>query len=240
MKKTAESEFLKEDGSNYDKDAYEHAGNTVDICPCRVHNNQLQQLIIKRGHPPFKGKWCICGGFVDIERKESLHDAAVRELKEETHVTGIPIRQLGSYGEAERDPRMRMITTVYYAFLSPSKIQEQTIEADDDADDYKWQNIGGRVPKLGFDHSLIIKDLVKKIRADILTSPIAFEFVNNLFTWGELQDVYEAILGRKLVTSNFRRKINYLYDISESDVSVPISRGRYPKLLEFKGVKKIF
>lgn len=238
---TAESHLLNEDGSNYDKDAYEKASNTVDICILKIHNKKLQLLTVKRKHPPYRGAWVIPGGFLDIASNETLEECASRELKEETHVTGVPIRQLGTYGDPNRDPRMRIITTVYYAFLSEEKLEEQYIEADDDAAEYKWMTISNKtIPKLGFDHNKIIKDLLKKIRCDIHSNPIAFEFLNNLFTWGELQDVYEGILGHVVLTPNFRRKINNQYRIIESNKSVPISKGRFPKLLEFGGVKSIY
>lgn len=241
MKKTAESNLLNEEGTNYDKDAYPKAANTVDICICRVHQKKLQLLVVKRKHPPFRGMWVIPGGFVDIDKNETLEESANRELEEETHATGIPIRQLGSYGDPERDPRDRIITTVFYAFLSDEKMKNQELEADDDADEYKWLDIGGKkIEKLGFDHNKIVKDLLGKIRKEIITTPIAFEFVNKFFTWEELRNVYKTILGHELSAPNFRRKIDDIYDVKETNKSVPIARGRFPKLLQFKGTRKVF
>jgi 8-oxo-dGTP diphosphatase len=239
--KSAESSQLNEEGTNYDDTKYEKAINTVDIAIFRISEKNLQVLLVKRKHPPFRGKWVLPGGFVDIEKKETLEESALRELKEETHATGIPIRQLGTYGDPKRDPRSRVITTVYYAFLSEDKMDEQNIKADDDAAEYKWAPVYGNVTlKLGFDHNLIMRDMLAKIKTDINSTPIAFEFLSNLFTWKELQDVYEAILGHELIAPNFRRKIENQYIISESNKSVPIIKGRFPKLLEFKGVNNIF
>ena len=43
-----------------------------------------QVLLIKRAKPPFQGHWSIPGG--KLEPGETLHDAAMRELMEETAV----------------------------------------------------------------------------------------------------------------------------------------------------------
>lgn len=239
--KTAENSELNEAGTNYDDTKYKKANNTVDIAVFRILDKDLQVLLVKRKHPPFRGLWVLPGGFLNIEAEETLEECALRELKEETHATGIPMRQLGTYGDPKRDPRSRVITTVYYAFLSEDKLSQQTIKADDDAAEYKWQTVSLKETlKLGFDHAKIMKDLLVRIKTDIHASPVAFEFLNNLFTWGELQNVYEAILGHDLTTPNFRRKIDSQYVISESDKSVPIVKGRFPRLLEFKGIKDTF
>jgi len=239
--KSAESSQLNEAGTNYDDTKYKKANNTVDISIFRILEKDLQVLLVKRKHPPFRGKWVLPGGFLDIEKEETLEECALRELKEETHATGIPIRQLGTYGDPKRDPRSRVITTVYYAFLSEDKMDEQSIKADDDAAEYKWLTVFENVIlNLGFDHNKIMRDLLVKIKTDIHSTPIAFEFLNKLFTWGELQNVYEAILGHELTAPNFRRKIENQYIISESNKSVPIAKGRFPKLLEFKGIKDVF
>ena len=219
---------------------YPKADNTLDIALCRIKNRTLQLSTVVRKDPPYEGMRVLPGGFLDIDTNETLEDAALRELKEETHATGIALRQLGTYGDPDRDPRGRVISTVYCAFVSEEKLTTVTLKGDDDVKDHKWINIGGRVQKLGFDHNKIVKDLVAKICSSIMNSPIAFEFLNTEFTWRELQDVYEAILGKELVTSNFRRKMMDTYLISEVNKSVPIARGRSPKLLVFEGVQKIF
>ena len=239
--KSAENSELNESGTNYDDTKYKKASNTVDIAVFRIVEKELQVLFVKRKYPPFSGSWVLPGGFLNIEKEETLDECALRELVEETHATGIPVRQLGTYSDPKRDPRSRVITTVYYAFLSEDKMSEQTIKADDDAAEYKWETVSEKAPlKLGFDHSKIMKDLLAKIKTEIHSNPIAFEFVNKLFTWGELQNVYEAILGHELTTPNFRRKIDSQYIIEESEKSVPIVKGRFPRLLEYKGIKDTF
>jgi 8-oxo-dGTP diphosphatase len=84
---------------------------TADAAVFTHSGGKIRALLIKRGNEPFKGKWALPGGFVNID--EELEDAVVRELAEETGVTGVPLEQMRTYGTLGRDPRGRMITIVF-------------------------------------------------------------------------------------------------------------------------------
>ena len=60
---------------------------------------------------------------------------------------------------------------------------------------------------LAFDHAKIIAYAITALRNDLERSVDAFRFLPETFTLTELQHVYETILGKKLLTANFRRKI---------------------------------
>lgn len=223
----------------YDPTEYERPTVTVDTCICTVMNSQLKVLLIKRNNAPFKGKWAIPGGFVNIKDMEDIDDASTRELKEETGVTGITVRQLHTYGKAKRDPRWRTVDIAYYALVPINIIQSQKIKADDDASDYQWFSLSD-LPKLGFDHVTILTDLRNRLIDQINYSPIGFELVGKRFTWNELQNAYESVLGRNLIASNFRRVIKRMYIIEECSEMVKNNAGRPAMLLKFSGAKSNF
>ena len=93
----------------------------------------MQILLVKRSNHPSIGCWALPGGFVDLE--ENLEDAAGRELREETGVENLPMEQIATYGDYDRDPRTRVITTVYMALVQE---QELNVQAGDDAADALW------------------------------------------------------------------------------------------------------
>ena len=93
----------------------------------------MRVLLVKRSNHPSIGFWALPGGF--IEMRENLDDTARRELLEETSVDGLVMEQIGTYGDYDRDPRTRVITTAYMAVLQG---EERQVRAGDDAADAVW------------------------------------------------------------------------------------------------------
>ncbi len=114
-------------------------------------------LLIKRKHDPFKGKWALPGGFVEID--EDLEEGARRELMEETGIDNIQIIQFKTYGKPGRDPRGRTISVVFFGYL---KDNENEIIAGDDAAEVSWFDLDS-LPPLAFDHAKIIEEFKKTI-----------------------------------------------------------------------------
>lgn len=158
--KSAEGQDLTADASNYDKDAYEKPAVTVDIGVLAPINCVMSILLIQRKNPPHRGCWALPGGFVDIAKKETLLQAAQRELKEETGLNEYTMQQGRAYGDPGRDPRMRIITIVYYTVVSSNCVEKT--KAGDDATEAKWFSLH-KLPKVAFDHETIIKDIAKDV-----------------------------------------------------------------------------
>jgi 8-oxo-dGTP diphosphatase len=146
---------------------------TVDTIIFAMKDSEIFLLLIERKHDPFKGKWAIPGGFVDIN--ESLADAACRELKEETTLTNVELEQFHSYGDPGRDPRGRTITVSYRTLLA--KIPGD-IKGADDAADARWFPIDA-LPELAFDHQKIITAAKDALRADLQTVIRATSWFDN-------------------------------------------------------------
>lgn len=130
---------------------YPRPSVTVD---CLIFKNP-DILLIQRDKPPFEGSWALPGGFIGMD--ETLKDAASRELKEETGLTGINLEQWRAFDDPGRDPRGRTISVVFTGFLYNENIKPK---AASDARQAGWFNIN-RLPDLAFDHSEILK-LVKE------------------------------------------------------------------------------
>lgn len=130
--------FLEE----YDPRKYENPCVTADILVFKhkesFHTVEtgLKLLMIKRKNHPSIGYWALPGGFVEI--REDLETAARRELEEETHLSGIAMEQIYTWGEYWRDPRARIITTSFLALVDESIAP---IEAGDDAEDAAWMDV---------------------------------------------------------------------------------------------------
>lgn len=161
----------------------------------------LKIMLIKRDIPPFQGQWAIPGGFVRMD--ETLEQAALRELQEETGIENVFLEQLYTFGDLERDPRDRTVTVAYYALIN---LVEQKIQASTDAREAYWFAIS-KIPKLAFDHDQILQTAIARLRGKIRYEPIGFELLPTDFTLTQLQKLYETVLSRPLDKRNFRKKI---------------------------------
>jgi 8-oxo-dGTP diphosphatase len=199
---------------------------TVDIVIFTLRAGDLQVLLVKRKHPPFEGRWAIPGGYVNPD--ESLEDAAARELFEETHVQGLHIEQLYTFGDPKRDPRGRVITVAYFA-LVPTPL---AVEAGDDASDAQWKSVY-HLPVMAFDHAQILNYALKRLRYKLEYSAVGFQLLTPEFTLSDLQQAYEIVLGEKLDKRNFRRRILQAQVIEETGV-YRTNEGRPAKLYRFR------
>ncbi len=176
---------------------------TVDIVIFTIQDGVLKVLLVKRRVPPFVGRFAIPGGFVNED--EDLDQAALRELREETGVLDVYLEQLYSFGKPDRDPRGRVITVSYFALISP----DRRLKAGSDAAEAGWYSVA-QPPTLAFDHETILNYALERLRNKLEYTTVGFQLLPEKFTLTELQEVYEAILGKKLDKRNFRRKMSIL------------------------------
>ncbi|MGQ9780211.1 MAG: NUDIX domain-containing protein [Bacillota bacterium] len=113
-------------------------------------------LLIKRRHEPFAGRWALPGGY--LEENEPPHEGAARELREETGLVDLPLRDLAAFGAPGRDPRGWTISIAYWTLLPEPT---QVIRAGDDAGTVAWFPVEA-LPPLAFDHEEIIRAALAK------------------------------------------------------------------------------
>lgn len=206
---------------------------TTDILVFSIRDGLLQVLLIERDLEPFKGTWAIPGGFVQMD--EDIHVAAQRELKEESGLSDIPLRQLGAYGDPDRDPRGRVITIAYIA-LVPS--DDLVARGGSDAKDARWFPID-ELPPLAFDHERILADaraqLAKDVTASIHESAlVAFDFLPAKFTLSDAQQVFETLRGEKMDKRNFRKWISNVWPIEDTGEKSAGGRHRPAALFQLR------
>lgn len=178
-----------------------HPSVTVDCVVFGYDTTDLKVLLIRRKLDPFKGRWALPGGFVQIE--EGLEEAARRELGSETGVRNLFLEQLYTFGDPGRDPRERVISVAYYALVT---LSGHVIRADSDAEEAAWFPVV-ELPKLAFDHETIVETALRRLKGKVRYEPIGFELLPEKFTLGELQRLYETVLEQDLDKRNFRKKI---------------------------------
>ncbi|MEV1292791.1 NUDIX domain-containing protein [Pseudonocardia sp. NPDC049635] len=201
----------------------------VNLVVLTVRSDQLHLLLIERGEQPFLGEWALPGGFVRPE--EDLVHTASRRLGEETGAaTGDAVvghlEQLASYAAPDRDPRGRVLSVGYLAFVPD--MPEPTPGGGAAAS--AWWPVDA-VPALAFDHDRIVADGVERARSKLEYTTLAASFCPPEFTVSDLRRVYEAVWDASLDPRNFQRKVT-----STEGFLVPTAtlvtggRGRPPRL----------
>lgn len=132
---------------------------TADDVVWGWQNGEAHVLLIRRGKEPFRGCWALPGGFMEMD--ESAEACAMRELKEETGLCVLSVRQVGTFSAPERDPRGRVVTVAFYAFAD---MRQELVRAGDDA--AEAGGLPSRLPSLAFDHREILEAAFRQVRAD--------------------------------------------------------------------------
>jgi 8-oxo-dGTP diphosphatase len=129
---------------------------TVDVVALTQVEGRLHVLVVRRGNPPFEGRWALPGGYLEVD--EDLAPAAARELHEETGIDVDPsdLRQLGAYGAPGRDPRGRTISVAHLVELDGAPEPK----GGSDADEARWVLLDDLLASddLAFDHDTILRD----------------------------------------------------------------------------------
>jgi 8-oxo-dGTP diphosphatase len=213
------------------KDDFERPSLAVDCVVFGLDEGDLKIVLIQRGLKPYQGKWALPGGFVHIH--ESLDEAAVRELREETGIKDVFLEQLYTFGDVNRDPRERVVTVAYYALVN---LYDHEIRATTDAKNVAWFPVED-IPDLPFDHNRIVDVALKRLKGKVTYEPIGFELLPEKFTLTQLQKMYEIILDQKIDKRNFRKKIlgmGFLEELDEVQMDVAHRAARLYKFDEKK------
>ena len=192
---------------SYDPSSYPSTFTTVDIIVLTIRNGELCLPLVKRKGFPYRGRWALPGGFVEPE--ETLYDAALRELQEETGMTSPRghLEQLQTYGDPHRDPRARIISVAYLAMIPGL----ETPRYGSDAEDARFWAVRDLVDEqvpLAFDHARILADALERAAAKLEYTTLATAFCEPTFTRGDLRRVYDIVWDTKLPAPNFHRKVS--------------------------------
>jgi 8-oxo-dGTP diphosphatase len=180
-----------------------HVGLAVDVAAFAMHDGTLHVLLVQRSERPHAEVWALPGGFVSDA--EQLHEAALRELREETSVTLEPrhLEQFYTFGAPQRDPRGRIVSVAHMAVLPYGTVE---VHGGRGVHAAKWFPAHSP-PPLAFDHTEILSRALKRLQVRLEYAQLALEFLPESFTLPELQEVHEAILAKKLDKRNFRKRL---------------------------------
>jgi len=189
-----------------------------------MEGGRLHVLLVRRSAEPFKDAWSLPGGL--LAPGESLDDAAVRKLDDETGVTDVFLEQL--YTFCDLDGR-GSVATAYFALVDSRRAHLSRRRAWLPA----WQPIDG-LPQLAFDNGRVIDYALRRLQAKLEYSNVAYSLLPAEFTLSQLQRGYEAILARPLDKRNFRKRMLSLGIIEATGRTATEGRHRPAQLYAFR------
>jgi len=207
---------------------------TVDVVLLTFQDSRLHIILQTRDKLPYAGRPALIGGYVHPEEDESTSAAATRVLREKAGLKVRLLEQLMTFSGPERDPRGWSASVAYYALLPAedvpplSRISFMALPLDS-------------VHGLPFDHDVILAKAAERWRQRGAYSSLPAFLLPPAFTLSALRRAYEAVLGRTLNDSAFRRKIDELRVVEPvvgsaskaSDRPAQLYRLRHANLVEF-------
>lgn len=181
---------------------YKNIGIHVITTLFTVDKGIVKVLLVKRTNEPFNGYWALPGGA--MYNNETLEDGARRELKEKTGLKNIKLELGNIFDDVNRSNLQRMIGVSFLGVINTKgiELQKETIKTSN-ADFFAID----KVPKLAYDHNLVIDKSLVILKEKILKSDILKDLLPEEFTLPELQKVYETLLNKELDRRNFRKKL---------------------------------
>ena len=178
---------------------------------------QIKMII--EGNPALKSEnfWGLIGTHLPSE--EDLDGYAKKILQTATGISDVYLKQVQTFGATNRVPYNRVLTVAYYALINPDY---HNLKLSPLAKAVKWFDID-KLPNVIFDTKKIINEALRKLRDEVQYHPIGFHLLPKKFTLTHLQTLYEVILDKKLDTRNFRKKIQnmeLLVDTNEKQTNV--------------------
>ena len=204
---------------------------SVDCIIFGFDEEKLKILIGKRKMDPGRGEWSLYGGFVGGE--ESVDDAASRTLFELTGLRNLYMRQVGAFGNVDRDPGERVVSIAYYALINVNDYNEELRKEHEQI----WVDVN-EIPQLYSDHNEMVKKARKMMQQKLSQEPIGFRLLPSLFTLTQLQRLYEVVKGEAIDKRNFRKRIKEMDFIEKTELIDKITSKRGAALYRFN--KRIY
>jgi Uncharacterized conserved protein len=216
-----------------------------------IFGYHIKELKVLLQRPKGITKWILPGGY--ISKTETIDDAAKRIAESRTNLKNLFLRQFKAFGTPQRvsneenfkpeilgqlneiylEPNFwtfdYFVSIGFYTLTEFSKVKPS---GEYYMEECKWWSID-EVPNLMFDHNDIIKEALKHLRMDIHHLPIGIELLPDKFTLPEIHALYETILGRKLDSRNFAKKLITTGIIGKLDEQRNIGAHRSPYLYNF-------
>ncbi|WP_434715648.1 NUDIX hydrolase [Paraburkholderia sp. A3RO-2L] len=187
--------------------SYARPDLTVDIVLLTLIQGRLYTALMQRDKAPEDGKWSLPGGYVHVDEDVDSEASAVRVLRTKLGFEPRHIEQVFTAANANRDPRGWSASIVYLGLQNAEELMER-VEERPYLKLFDVEDGGQHLPAdMAFDHALLIRVAVERLRTKAAYSSIVGHFLPETFSIPDLHGVYESVLMQTINPANFRTKI---------------------------------
>lgn len=194
-----------------------------------VFDGELKVLLLRKKTEPYKGYWILPGNLLRCD--ETIENNITDAVYDLTGLTNVYIEQTYSFSALDRNPDYRLIAISYIGLVDSTTVEIKREERENV--ESEWFKITD-LPKLAFDHEMILNKNIKYLYSKIINSNILKILFPSDFTLPELQKVYEQVLDKPLDRRNFRKKFIALDLVEDTLEKNTGFNGRPAKLYRFK------
>ena len=185
---------------------------TVDVVLFALLDKKLHVVLSRRPNEPFSGQWALPGGYVHKQEDADSLTAALRVLRDKTGIVPPYLEQLYSFADGARDPRGWSVSLSYFALVDHAVLANAQVSSPGFGFDLVDVNA---VPRLSFDHNRIFDMALKRLRDKSSYSTLPCYLLPEQFTFAQVHETYEHVMGVALDKSAFRRKLTEMDVLEE-------------------------
>lgn len=194
-----------------------------------IEKGQVKVLLFRKKNEPYKGYWVLPGEFLSIN--ETLEDTIKNAIDDKVGLNNVHLEQTHTYSSLDRTLDDRVLAVSFIGLIDSKSVEIK--REDKPMYESEWFSIDA-VPKMAFDHNVIVADAIYYLRKKIVNSNVLKSLFPSDFTLPEIQNVYEKILNKQLDRRNFRKKFINLGLIEDTGEMNEAFNGRPAKLYSFK------
>lgn len=177
---------------------------TADVALFTVIDDTLRVLLLQRKNDPQAGAWALPGKLLEPDAELSIEHTARRALAAKTGVEIPHLEQVSVLSGPSRDPRGYSVGVFFYALLPVDKAHAV---AGEKATDVAWSDVAHLKRPIAFDHREMIELATTRLRQKVEQLVLPLHLLPVKFTLTQLQRVCEAVMGKRLDKSSFRRRL---------------------------------
>lgn len=178
-----------------------------------ICDKALKVLMFQKQDFPDMGKYGLPSRYMEPDR--SLNDT-VRRLTIALDIAHLDVHEIGTLSDPARDMGKRAVSSVFIGAMDGKALEHVAADFQNGivleprektwVDPEFFDQWSGQC-EVALDHAAIVQLAMRRLRRMINHTEIAFDFVPEKFTLGQLQRVHEIVGGKKINASTFRKRM---------------------------------